>query len=108
MQIFTNRALSTPENDAAYQTIYKCPTSTTSTIHNLLITNNSTSEDVTINLKLKKSGKEFSYIPSDFILDHKNTLEMKPINLVADDELIVSSTNTVDVIASILEERLPY
>lgn len=106
MQVFTNSALRTPD-DNSEQSIYKCPASTTATVHNLLITNSS-ENTATINLKLKKDSGEFFCVPSDFILDPKTTLEMKPINLISSDELIISSSNTVDVIASILEEKLAF
>jgi len=107
MQIFTNSALTTSDKDREY-VIYECPASTNSTIHNLLITNSDSSITATVNLKLQKGSSSFFCIPSDFQLDPKNTLEMKPVNLIHGDKLTISSTTKVDVIASILEEKLAF
>lgn len=102
MQQFTNAALHVT---AISQTIYECLTNENVTIHNLLITNNSTSNSL-INLVLIKNLESFNLIPSDFILKPKNTLEMKPINLIAGDKLEIRSdlNDQCDVVASILKE----
>lgn len=107
MQIFTNSAL-TVKPDVTDQEIYTCPDFTNATIHNLLITNSDSDSSAIINLKLVKDTGSFFCIPSEFNLEPKNTLEMKPINLIAGDKLTISSTIKVDVIASILEEKLAF
>ncbi len=103
MQAFTNAALHVSTID---QTIYECLTNEDSTVHNLLITNNSDVATVNINLKLQKNSDSFFCIPSGFELRPKNTLELKPINLAPGDKLIISANqNSIcDVVASILKE----
>lgn len=102
MQIFTNAAL---HITIAAQTIYTCLTNEDVTVHNLLITNNS-DDSAIINLELHKGADHFHPIPVDFVLRSKNTLEMKPINLIAGDILKVraDSDTACDVVASILKE----
>lgn len=103
MQTFTNSALHVSTID---QTIYECLSNEDSTVHNLLITNNSDVAIVNIDLKLQKNLDSFFCIPMGFELKPKNTLELKPINLAPGDKLVISaSRNSIcDVVASILKE----
>lgn len=102
MQVFSNSALHITTVD---QIIYTCLSNEDCTIHNLLITNNSVGS-VLINLALYKGAEHYHVIPADFVLKSKNTLEMKPINLVAGDILKVRASiiNTCDCVASMLRE----
>lgn len=103
MQTFTNAALHV---GVVEQTIYECLANEDSTVHNLLITNNDEASTININLKLQKNQDSFFCIPMGFELKPKNTLEMKPINLVSGDKLVISASNDsiCDVVASILKE----
>ena len=102
MQVFSNSAL---HITIAAQTIYECLSNEDVTIHNLLITNNSVTSAI-INLELHKGSEHYHAIPADFVLKSKNTLEMKPINLVSGDILKIKadSDTACDVVASILKE----
>jgi hypothetical protein len=102
MQVFSNACLHVTILE---QTIYECLSNEDVTVHNLLMTNNGPTSAV-INLELHKGDEFYNPIPSNFVLRTKNTLEMKPINLMPGDILkIRADTDTnCDCVASILKE----
>ncbi len=109
MQKFTNRASTVPAGGSI--SLYSPPENADATIHNLLITNSNTSNSALISIKVTKTDNgdlttpgPFNLIPENYELKIQSTLEMKPINLIFGDVLIISSNAAVDVWASILEE----
>jgi hypothetical protein len=102
MQVFTNAALHAITTDSV---IYQALSNEDVTVHNLLITNSDTA-NVSITLRLHKGSDYFYLLPNGFQLKPMHTLEMKPINLIANDQLVihVDRINVCDVFASILKE----
>jgi ATP-dependent helicase/DNAse subunit B len=107
MQRFTNSALHVSQTK---QTIYECLANEDATVHNLMITNNSKTETIKINLTLEKNNDSFYCIPSEMAFGPERTLELKPINLVSGDKLTITGDvdGVCDVVASILKEVLDF
>jgi hypothetical protein len=107
MQRFTNSAIHAGQNK---QTIYECLEHEDATIHNLLITNNSKTEVIKVNLTLEKNNDSFYCIPSEIEFGPKRSLELKPINLTSGDKLTITVNidGVCDVVASILREVLDF
>ena len=115
MQIFCNSAIVVSDNVAGTE-LYLAPANQEVTIHNLYISNNSSTDQVTVRVKLVKvsgspmGGTTFAtgfYIASkDLPIDPLNTIELKPINLMSGDRVMISKIGTADVhaVASILKE----
>lgn len=103
MQNFTNATL---HATTEFQTIYQCKDNEDVSIHNILITNNSPDESITLELMLVKENDGFYCVPKNLELKVTSTLEMRPINMSPKDKLVirVNKNEICDVVASILQE----
>jgi hypothetical protein len=109
---FKNAGLDVGTSDNSSNNLYTCPSATTAVIHALYISNKSSTNVATVDVKITTDGGSTFYsIGKSLEIDVNNTLVLdKPINLEANDIIrVVAGTNIdstapdVEAVASILE-----
>ena len=109
---FKNAGITVPGVDDSTANLFTAGASATAVIHELYISNKSTTASATVNVKVTTDGgSTFYHVGKKLDVGPENTLTLdKPINLEANDIIRIiaqpnpdSSANDVEAFASILE-----